>query len=742
MRTYIIRPHDLAHSTETLIGSSYSNLTNSFRQIADDGWTVYVDSFRNSLPVYPVFHHESAPDITVHFEHSRARLYPLFETVLYITLCFSIAEKNSAIKQLLFRNSELTKDNILYDLAQFKSVTDDFENMLRSTFKGVICATSDQQLTYFHSTLSDTSHPVITPEVPFYLDYYLADGLFVPDSVCKYNDTYIVCATIHDFPSITHAGMATRIMSIPVEFRLCSRFTFIGVEAAKKEIKNIRKVHFQKRRGAGAMFQEAIIKQPTVLEDTEATSQAADAGAALARMSSGNLFYGRLATTLIVYDKSYDNAIRKLDFIKKVVNDLGFICKTETINTPAAFLGSIPGNHKYNARQPTISTENFAHFFTLSVPWNGNYTNTHLHTVLETSGYDGCGDAPHILCKCDNSPFFLNLNYGDVGHTLIIGPTGAGKSTLLSTLCVQWLKYPSTRVIFFDKDASSFNATKASGGIFVEVNDSTESLKLNPFSDLSSIEEMVFVTQLITNHFIHRGVTLRPMDQKEMYDSIVAFSAVEPELRDWGAFQGHVQDKDLRVVLQPFVDGEYSHLFKRGPDEIQRTRWLTFELGELMKKGKSIVSFVLECLFHRISFFLDGSPTLIVVDEAWVFLDNPIFASQLRDYLKTLRKRNCYILLATQEMQDARGSAIFSTILNDCMTKILLPNHQAWQPENAALYKDLGLTEGDITALSKSIPKRDYFFFSPEGKQTFSLNLGPEELSLIRPRSLTKEVSA
>jgi type IV secretion system protein VirB4 len=296
-----------------------------------------------------------------------------------------------------------------------------------------------------------------------------------------------------------------------------------------------------------------------------------------------------------------------------------------------------------------------------------------------------------------------------------------------------------TRVIFFDKDASSYHATKGSVGLFVEVNDSEDSLKLNPFSDLSSIPEMVFVSELIADHFVHRGLKLRPTDQKEIYDSLVAFSAVEPALRDWESFQTHVQDKDLRAVLQPFVSGEYSHLFRRGPDEIQQTRWITFELGELMKKGKPIVSFVLEYLFHRISFLLDGTPTLLVVDEAWVFLDNETFASQFRDFLKTTRRKNCYILLATQEMQDARDTAVFSTILNACMTKILLPNHQAWQPENATLYKDLGLSDGDITALSTAIPKRDYFFFSPEGKQTFSLNLGPEELFLIRPRSLKKE---
>jgi type IV secretion system protein VirB4 len=735
MRTFIITPHDLARSLDAPIYAALRNLNNSFRQIADDGWTVYHDSCRCALPAYRQYYRNDAPDIVIHFEKSRDSLNPFFETTVYITVCHSIAEKHSFIRQLLFRNSAVSKDNIAYDVENFRNITDDFYNMLKTTFKEVVCANSDQQLTYFHSCVSDTTHEVVTPEVPFYLDLFLADGLFVPEvSACRYNDTYILTATLHDFPSNTHAGMASVLMSIPVEFRFSSRFCFVGTEAAKKEIKSIRKAHFQKRRGVGSVFQDAVIKQPTVLEDTDATANAADAGDALSRLAGGDVYYGRLATTITVRDKNYDRAVRKIDYIKKIVNDQGFICKVESINAPGAYLGSIPGNLKFNPRQPLISTVNFAHLFCLSVPWTGKRTNEHLQKLLNSHG-----EAPHVICKSDNSPFFLNLNYGDVGHTLVIGPTGAGKSTLLATLGVSWLKYPTAKVIFFDKDASSYNATLASGGTFVEINDAEGSLKLNPFSDLSAKAEMVFVAQLITNHFIHRGIPISPSDQKMIYDAIISLSAIAPELRDWTAFSRQVQDAEVRSVIEPFLSGDYSHLFKIGPDSIHETPWLTFELGDLMKKGKPIVSFVLEYLFHRIAALLDGSPTLLIVDEAWVFLDNKVFAEQLRDYLKTLRKRNVYVILATQEMQDARNSPIFSTIVGSCMTKILLPNHQARQPENFALYTDLGLSEGDVLTLTNSLPKRDYFFFSPEGKQKFSLELGSEELSLIRPRALKSE---
>ena len=734
MRTFLIRPHDFSRATETPILTAVRNLNNAFRQISDDGWIVYLDAHRVKLGEYPRYFNGYAPEITKKFENSRAGLYPLFDTLFYVTVCRSIAEKRS-IRQMLFKNSD-TKENILYDLINFKNVTNDFFNMLKSTFLEVTVCNSDEQLTYFHSTVSDNPHPVKTPECPFYLDWYLADGRFIPDTPpnCKYRDTYIVCATIHDFPGETHAGIASKILSIPVEFRLCTRFTFMSFDSSKKEIKNLRKAHFQKRKGIGGILEEAVIREQAPLEDTEALSNTADSGAALANLANGNIAYGRMATTIIVRDTDYTRACRNTDFIKKIVNDMGFITKTETVNTPGAYLGSIPGNIAFNPRAPLISTPNFAHFFTLSVPWMGTYTNTHLRSLL-----DGSGEAPHILCKTDNAPFFLNLNYGDVGHTLVIGPTGSGKSTLLSALAVFWLKYPGVRVICFDKDASSYNACINAGGTFIDIDDSPESLKLNPFGNLGTVDvpdkaEQVFVSQLIVDHFKHCQIPLGPKDETAIFEGIESLTPVPPHLRDWSAFQRKVQNPDIRGAITPFVKGAYSHLFAPGPDKIAKTNWLTFEMSELMKKGKHIVSFVLAYLFHRITSLLDGTPTLLIVDEAWIFFDNEIFSARLREDLKTMRKRNCYIILATQEIEDARNSPIFSTIINACMTKILLPNHQAHQPENAALYKNIGLSEGDIATLGDSTPKQDYYFFSPAGKQKFSLALGPDELALIRPR--------
>lgn len=139
---------------------------------------------------------------------------------------------------------------------------------------------------------------------------------------------------------------------------------------------------------------------------------------------------------------------------------------------------------------------------------------------------------------------------------------------------------------------------------------------------------------------------------------------------------------------------------------------------------------VLSYLFHRLEEALDGRPTLILLDEAWVFLDHPLFSARLRAWLKTLRKRNAAVVFATQSLADIETSSISSTLIESCPTRIFLPNERALEPQQAATYRRFGLNERQIEIVSSSRPKRDYYFTSPLGCRIFDLGLGPLALSL------------
>lgn len=730
LSTFILEPEDLTFAGEAYQIDRLRNLANFSRLLSGGGWTIYADAHRKRLEARTSTERPRSPALARALELTRSELSPSFVSRFYLTVCKDTAETKHTMSSLLFarQGDERAGERLDHDLGVFEEELTEIAGMLRATFKSAVLAGSNELLSYLHEAVSGADHPVRTPEVPFYLDHYLADGTVSFDTVLRYGEWYIVTAGIHDFPAATHAGMMTRVLSLNTEFRVCTRFEYAAKERVKRQMRDLRRFQFQRRKGLGAVAQEAIIKQTSHLEDTEALALTADASAALAQFATGEVTYGRATTTVVVWDKRLETALERLEAIVKAVNDEGFIAKRETLNSPSAYLGSIPGNTHYNARRPILSTKNLAHFFLLSSPWTGDPVDRHLERVTGVS-------APLVVGKTANSPFYVNLHYGDVGHTLVFGPTGSGKSLLLAMLAGSWLKYPRSRVVFFDKDRSSFWACAHSGGTFIEVRREEESFKLNPFAHVErGPEEVKFVTDLVTHYLELAKFPLAPQSASKIHAAVVSVAQTRRELRGWSLFVTALQDPEMREALRAFVgDGHYAGLFGDGEDALSDTRWITFEMGELMRSsGDAIVPMVFHYLFHRVEErFAVDEPTLIVVDEAWAFLDSPVVASILRGLLKTARKMGAAVVLSTQEVADARSSEVFHTIATNCPTKILLPNSLATQPATAALYREIGLIDTDLKVLEGARPKRDYLYVNPEAHQLFRLDVSEEELALL-----------
>src|SRR5690606_30086307 len=128
---------------------------------------------------------------------------------------------------------------------------------------------------------------------------------------------------------------------------------------------------------------------------------------------------------------------------------------------------------------------------------------------------------------------------------------------------------------------------------------------------------------------------------------------------------------------------------------------------------------------------------ILSLDEAWVMLGHKVFRERLREWLKELRKKNCLVLLATQSLSDAVASGLLDVLLEQCPTKILLPNKEAdlrgtkENPGPADLYQTFGLNDREINLLKNSQYKRHYYYKSPLGRRLFELGLGPLALSFV-----------
>ena len=323
----------------------------------------------------------------------------------------------------------------------------------------------------------------------------------------------------------------------------------------------------------------------------------------------------------------------------------------------------------------------------VSAVWAGDQEAAHLKAV------SGVGDA-HVTCSTSgDTPFRLNLAVQDVGHTLIIGPTGAGKSTLLALLAMQWLRYPGAKVVIFDKDRSARAATMAVGGTYYEPGDETSPVAFQPLADIDKRAERIWATQFVLNLLAAQRHPETTRTKRRASPKPSPAWPPRPLPPHPERPRRHARPRAGRRCSRPYtIDpeaGRFGQIFDADHDELRDASWLHFEMGPLMSLGEEAIVPALDYLFHRVEQGFDGSPTLMILDEAWLFLRHPIFMRRLQDWLKTLRKKNVYVVFATQEVADAADSPILPTILSACPTKIYLPNEEALTPHISASVRRL-----------------------------------------------------
>ncbi len=195
-----------------------------------------------------------------------------------------------------------------------------------------------------------------------------------------------------------------------------------------------------------------------------------------------------------------------------------------------------------------------------------------------------------------------------------------------------------------------------------------------------------------------------------------------------------LQSNSLKRALQPYMlDGPWGRLLDADAERLGEADVQVFETDGLVGSGAAAA--VLAYLFHRIEGRLTGVPTLLIVDEGWLALDDATFGAQLREWLKTLRKKNASVVFATQSLADIESSAIAPAIVESCPTRLFLPNERAVEPQITAIYRRFGLNDRQIEILARATPKRDYYCQSRRGNRLFELGLGEVALAFCAASS-------
>ncbi len=482
--------------------------------------------------------------------------------------------------------------------------------------------------------------------------------------------------SIKEYRPSTNAGVFDGFMQMPFELIISQSFSFINRMVA------ISSMQLQQRR--------------LVQAEDVAVSQIQEIDSALDSAMSGEFGFGNHHMTILCLEDTPKSLESALSLAVVELSNSGITGVREKMNLEPAYWAQLPGNSDYMARRSVVNTLNIASFASFHNYPSGKRSKNHW------------GNAVTVLNTVSGTPYFFSFHVRDVGHSMIIGPTGSGKTVLLNFLCAQAQKF-NCRLFFFDKDRGAEIFIRAIRGRYM-IPTAAKNSGFNPFQLEDNSENRSFLIDFMKS-LVMVGDNPLPAHEIERINEAVKGNYKLPKeqrrLRNIAPFMGLGGPGTLAGRLSMWhTDGSHAKLFDNEDDVIDfgSARSFGIEMSNILQDKVSIGP-VLLYLFHRIQTSLDGSPTMIVLDEAWALIGNPVFAPKIKDWLKVLRKLNTFVVFATQSVEDATKSSISDTLVQQTSTQIFLPNLKA-----TSLYREVFmLSEREFNLVKTTDPSTRFF---------------------------------
>jgi type IV secretion system protein VirB4 len=720
-RTVRFRGPDLDSSTPYELVAARARMNNVLRRLGSH-WCVHVEASRRSAHAYAAS--EFPNPVAGMIDQERRDAFTAdalhFESQCFITFTYLPPAENMTRLTDLFIERPTSGDNgrVSYraHYEHFLGQVDQIVNLMASFMPEVHPLNDSETLTYLHSCISDRRLNVAVPDVPFFLDEMITDRPLTGGLSPRLGGLFLKTVSLRAYTNRTLPCLLDRLNELPIEYRWVGRYLPLDKVDATRLLNKLRRQWFAKRKGMTTLLKEAITKQESKLEDSDSLNKSQDVDDALQDLGGDHCSFGDFTLTVTVWDEDEHTAIEKARAVQQVVDGVGLVSEIEDFNAIQAWMGSLPGHAYADIRRPLISSLNVCDLVPLSAVWSGPARCAHL-------------DGPPLLVTRTkgSTPFRLSLHQGDVGHTIIAGPTGAGKSTLLNLLACQWLRYPGARVYAFDKGASCRAMTLAMGGDFYDLGGEGPEICFQPLADIDDESELGWAQDWVLDLLQREKATITPATKQELWAALTNLASMPKVQRTLSTLLGLVQEADVRQALRSYtLDGPHGRLLDANQDTLsggKDARWQAFEMEHLMHSRTALLP-VLTYLFRRLEKRFDGAPTLMILDEAWLYLTESTFAAKIREWLKVLRKKNVAVIFATQSLSDIADSTIAPAIIENCPTRIFLPNGNAMEERMRKIYESFGLNERQLQILQQSIPKRDYYYQSREGNRLFELGLG------------------
>ncbi len=485
--------------------------------------------------------------------------------------------------------------------------------------------------------------------------------------------------SLKDYPASSRPGMLDGVLRLPFEMVMSESFAFVDRQTALD------------RMGLATRRLRAAKDDAVSLQDELA--QARD------NVGAGRSAYGEHHLTLLAKAASFEELDLAVAQIQAGLAEIGAIAVREDMNMEAAFWAQFPGNLAFVSRKTLVSAANFASLASLHNYPSGATEALHWQSpiaLLETTAF---------------GPYHFSFHSGDLGNFTVIGPSGSGKTALMTFLLASAQRV-SPRIVYFDKDRGAEAFVRAIGGRYEILSPGTGA-GLNPLLLPETGENRAFLIEWLATLITTDGAPLDADERAILADAVEANFAQTPQLRRLGHFRELLRGArrpghgDLYARLSAWCEGgEHGWAFDNPVDLVDvEAKAFGVDMTRILDSPRLRTPLMMY-LFHRVEQRLDGTPTIIVIDEGWKALDDDVFVRRIKDWEKTIRKRNGVIGFCTQNASDALESRISGAIIEQTACHIFFPNARA----KAADYIDgFGLTEHELD-LIRTLPDTSHCF--------------------------------
>jgi len=546
-----------------------------------------------------------------------------------------------------------------------------------------------------------------------FLDYYLAEShLECHRGHLRVDDDFVKVLTLKEPSAHTFPLLLKGLLDVRANYHVVTEWkkeepgrTRRTIQAKRRHFHNTKRSFFSQVNLNDAPPQDAL------LDDTK-ESQVRELGKGIEEIELRGNYFGQFSLTVVIYDRDLAVVERAAADFYKVFSVHDAQLYDERYNLLNAFLAAVPGNYAFNLRYLYLLNTNYADLSFLFTLHSGSVKNHQLRSeylaVLETN---------------HGTPYFLNLHYRDVAHSMILGRTGSGKSFLINFLITNLQKY-DPHTFIFDLGGSFESLTRLFAGSYLCVGTESSDFTINPFCLAPTKPNLDFLTLFVRVLLGNSVGSLDPATERALYEQIENLYSLDPALRTLDVL-ANTLPRNLSDALAKWTrGGQFGFLFDNPEDTVSFSRFQCFDFQK-MSRYPELLEPLLFYILHRaneviLNRELSATFKAFFIDEAWVFLRNLSIRQYVTEALKTWRKHNAAMILSTQSLDELKRSELLDVIIESCATKIFLANPDMDQE----LYRrQFRLNDTEVELIAGLLPKKQFLIKTPELAKVANLNV-------------------